>query len=503
MKRFYRQLTVNILIALLVFVVSLDIHNGNFMDELHTNGLAALIYYGIHFSISLINKKYEDGIRHSLIDLSRLYSFSWLYSAVISLLILVTFQIDYLSREIILINIFGLFAGESVLVFIITIFRESISLQDPEEIAAVKPGEIDLLYPALKTTELTDKEKWEIISIPGENQECFEYALNYFTIPSETTQILNTSDQSVILSFPVGKYNQIINFRKLNRIPDINKFIGAINSRLPLEGLMMVCAETSNQRKTRILQKYPLAINRLVLLSDYFFMRMIPKIPVLKNIFFALTNGQNRVMSRPEILGRLIASGFEIVTEKKTCKCFLVICRKVKLPASHIYATYGPLIHLLRVGQGGKMIKIYKLRTMHPYSEFIQEYVYDQHNLALGGKIKDDFRVTLPGKFLRRFWIDELPSLYNWLRGDVKLFGVRPLSRHYFNLYTPELQQKRIRYKPGLIPPFYADLPKTLPEIMDSELRYLELYEKAPLKTDFNYFWKAIYNILFKGAKSY
>jgi hypothetical protein len=84
----------------------------------------------------------------------------------------------------------------------------------------------------------------------------------------------------------------------------------------------------------------------------------------------------------------------------------------------------------------------------------------------------------------------------------VKLVGVRPLSKHYFNLYTPELQQKRIRYKPGLVPPFYADLPGSLEEIMASELQYLEQYEKNPLRTDSRYFFKAAYNILIKGAKS-
>ena len=145
---------------------------------------------------------------------------------------------------------------------------------------------------------------------------------------------------------------------------------------------------------------------------------------------------------------------------------------------------------------------MYKLRTMYPYSEFIQQYVYDQHNLAAGGKIRDDFRITPAGRWLRRFWIDELPGLWNWMRGDVKLVGVRPLSKHYFGLYDSDLQRKRIQFKPGLVPPFYADLPGSLREIMASERRYLEQYEKEPFRTDSRYFFKAAYNILFKGAKS-
>jgi hypothetical protein len=69
-------------------------------------------------------------------------------------------------------------------------------------------------------------------------------------------------------------------------------------------------------------------------------------------------------------------------------------------------------------------------------------------------------------------------------------------------LYTPELREKRVKYKPGLIPPFYADMPKTLGEIMASEMKYLLAYEKSPLLTDTRYFFLAIYNIIFRKARS-
>jgi lipopolysaccharide/colanic/teichoic acid biosynthesis glycosyltransferase len=139
---------------------------------------------------------------------------------------------------------------------------------------------------------------------------------------------------------------------------------------------------------------------------------------------------------------------------------------------------------------------------MFPYSEYIQEYVFLRKQLDETGKIRDDFRITPFGKFLRKYWIDELPGLWNWIRGDMKLVGIRPLSRHFYSLYTPELQQKRIQVKPGLIPPFYADLPKNLDEIMASELRYLDAYAHAPFRTDLRYFFRALFNILFRGAKS-
>ena len=164
--------------------------------------------------------------------------------------------------------------------------------------------------------------------------------------------------------------------------------------------------------------------------------------------------------------------------------------------------TYGPVISLKRVGKHGKIIHVYKLRTMHPFAEYLQDYVYKHNDLEEGGKFKNDFRVSTLGRYMRKLWIDELPMIFNLLKGDLKIVGVRPLSRHYFSLYTKELQERRIKYKPGLVPPFYADMPRTLEEIMQSELRYLEAYEKSPLMTDIRYFFKAFNNIIFKKARS-
>ncbi|MCH8557089.1 MAG: hypothetical protein LAT84_04670 [Balneolia bacterium] len=64
------------------------------------------------------------------------------------------------------------------------------------------------------------------------------------------------------------------------------------------------------------------------------------------------------------------------------------------------------------------------------------------------------------------------------------------------------LNRQRIRFKPGLIPPFYRDLPETLEEIAESERAYLEAYEKKPIRTDIRYFFSSMYNIIVKRARS-
>ena len=139
---------------------------------------------------------------------------------------------------------------------------------------------------------------------------------------------------------------------------------------------------------------------------------------------------------------------------------------------------------------------------MHPYSEYVQDYVYKQHNLQYGGKFKDDFRITSWGAVCRKIWLDEFPMLINFFKGNMKLVGIRPLSKHYYELYTKDLQERRIKYKPGLIPPFYADMPSDLDEIQKSENRYLDSYDKHHFLTDFKYFWKSMFNIMFRHARS-
>ena len=171
-------------------------------------------------------------------------------------------------------------------------------------------------------------------------------------------------------------------------------------------------------------------------------------------------------------------------------------------PALEEFPSFGLIVRLKRIGSGGRTFRVYKFRTMFPYSEFIQKEVFEQNSLDKSGKLKNDFRRNGIGNFLRKLWLDELPQIYNWLKGDLNLVGVRALSEHYYGLYPKDLQELRIQFKPGLVPPYYADMPKTFDEIIDSERNYLLAKKEKPLATDVRYFWKAFVNIVFRGARS-
>jgi len=333
-------------------------------------------------------------------------------------------------------------------------------------------------------------------------EKAAEYIENHANLGDPKVLLISTTTRFNILRQPEDYYHTIVNLRRINDIQHLNKFFEAINHKLPQIGYFIGCGETAQQRKQRILRKYPPLLNWLAYSADYVLKRILPKTYITRKIYFLFTRGNNRVLTRAEILGRLFSCGFEVLEDKFVNGRFFFVTKRIKEPAFDMNPTYGPFIKLRRIGKGGEEITVYKLRTMHPYAEYLQDYVHKQNNLENGGKFKDDFRVSNSRKILRRFWIDELPMLLNFFKGQIKIVGVRPLSKQYFELYSKELQEKRIRFKPGLIPPYYADLPETLGEIQASEMRYLEAYEKKPLRTQWKYFWKAIYNIIFKNARS-
>jgi hypothetical protein len=296
-----------------------------------------------------------------------------------------------------------------------------------------------------------------------------------------------------------------ISYRSSTRLNDkkyINKYLEALNTRMEMGESIEVFFESKDQRRGRILYKFIFPFSYLNYALDFILNRVFPKWKATQKIYYGITKGRNRVLSEPEALGRIVSCGFKILDFEYRGNQTYVWAEKCGKPAFNQSPTYGVLVQLNRVGYGGKLFKVYKFRTMYPYSEYIQEYIYEQNHLQEGGKFANDNRVTSYGAYMRKLWIDELPMIYNWFRGEMRLVGVRPLSEHFFSLYPPDVRALRTRTRPGLVPPFYADLPKTLDEVIESERIYLNRYLKHPWRTDWIYFWRAMYNIFILRARS-
>ncbi len=333
-------------------------------------------------------------------------------------------------------------------------------------------------------------------------EEIFDFISPYCSENGRGVLLLSTNNVFNVIKEPREKYSCLINFERINDIRRLNKFFKAVNHALPDGGVFIGCVETSRLRKKRILNKFPIVIAHIYYLCDFILKRVFPKFSFTKRLYFLITNGRNRVLSKAEAYGRLYSCGFKFLAEKQTKDKLYFVFTKQYGPIIDENPSYGAIFKMRRIGIGGKEIFCYKFRTMHPYSEYLQEYIYEKNKLTQGGKFRGDFRVNTLGKILRKYWLDELPMIINLLKGELKLVGVRPLSAHYLSLYDEELKSLRIKHKPGLVPPFYADLPKTLDEIMSSEKKYLLAYEKSPFLTDLKYFFAAFRNIIIYKSRS-
>jgi lipopolysaccharide/colanic/teichoic acid biosynthesis glycosyltransferase len=163
----------------------------------------------------------------------------------------------------------------------------------------------------------------------------------------------------------------------------------------------------------------------------------------------------------------------------------------------------GPAIfRQQRVGRGGRPFTLYKLRTMRVSAEGPQVTA------------RGDDRITPVGRFLRRSKLDELPQLWNVVRGDMSLVGPRPEVARYVNIQDPAWQRV-LRVRPGITDPVTLQLrdEETLlarvegdrelfyrEELQPEKLRQYATYlENRSTWTDVEVLYKTVLAVLFSG----
>jgi lipopolysaccharide/colanic/teichoic acid biosynthesis glycosyltransferase len=139
-----------------------------------------------------------------------------------------------------------------------------------------------------------------------------------------------------------------------------------------------------------------------------------------------------------------------------------------------------------RAGCGGTTFGIFKFRTM----------VDGAYQMGSRLTVKRDPRITRLGRLLRWAKIDELPQLFNVLRGDMSLIGPRPEDPYFVEFYTPE-QRGVLSMRPGIVGPSQIqgrDEVENYPEgLRDTESYYLEHILPGKLKRDLEYVEKATF----------
>lgn len=132
-----------------------------------------------------------------------------------------------------------------------------------------------------------------------------------------------------------------------------------------------------------------------------------------------------------------------------------------------------------RVGRYGRDFRLYKFRSMRTGSDA-------KGLLTVGGK---DGRITPVGYFIRKYKIDELPQLFNVLKGDMSLVGPRPEVRKYVALYNSE-QMRVLSARPGITDPAsikYRNENDLLAQADDPERFYVEKIMPDKLKINLEY----------------
>ena len=156
----------------------------------------------------------------------------------------------------------------------------------------------------------------------------------------------------------------------------------------------------------------------------------------------------------------------------------------------------SPIFVQDRVGRDGKVFHFYKFRSMIPNAEAKLEGLLGKNEMeGPAFKIKDDPRITRVGRIIRKTSIDELPQLWNILKGDMSVVGPRPPLPREVEQYD-EYQKQRLYVTPGLtcywqIQPHRNDL--SFEEWVELDIKYIQ---ESSFKNDWKIIFKTVKTVL-------
>ena len=135
------------------------------------------------------------------------------------------------------------------------------------------------------------------------------------------------------------------------------------------------------------------------------------------------------------------------------------------------------LFRQTRVGLNKRQFQIYKFRTMIANAEQIQDELLPMNEMVGPVfKITNDPRVTPLGRVLRKTSIDELPQLFNVLKGEMSLVGPRAMSLRDYQLFDQDWQRRRFSVKPGITCLWQVNGRSSIPfeKWMELDMQYID-----------------------------
>lgn len=176
---------------------------------------------------------------------------------------------------------------------------------------------------------------------------------------------------------------------------------------------------------------------------------------------------------------------------------FLIIAILVKCTSK------GPVFYVSnRVGKDGRVFRFYKFRSMRVNADKeLEDLLKYNETGGITFKMKDDPRITKFGKFLRKTSLDELPQLFNILKGDMSVVGPRPCTTREYVLYS-ERDKLRLTVPQGLTGywQIHGRSNTTFEEMVDLDLKYI--LERRGFFYDIWLIIRTVFHVLFShGAK--
>jgi Undecaprenyl-phosphate galactose phosphotransferase WbaP len=212
---------------------------------------------------------------------------------------------------------------------------------------------------------------------------------------------------------------------------------------------ILIVSEMPKQLQMEVVNEQRFGFKRLILISDLSWIGSVGVVPYDLEGFLGLEVRQNLFSNWQQIAKRVLDISLILVFSPFLLPLIGLISLAIRLDSKDsVFFCHK------RVGMNGKEIKVWKFRTMvRDADEKLSEYLAIHPELSAEWeatqKLKNDPRVTRVGSFLRKSSLDELPQIWNVLKGEMSLVGPRPIIedeirhyRHVFRLYT--------RVMPGL-----------------------------------------------------
>jgi exopolysaccharide biosynthesis polyprenyl glycosylphosphotransferase len=179
-----------------------------------------------------------------------------------------------------------------------------------------------------------------------------------------------------------------------------------------------------------------------------------------------------------------VSEGWPVMMKRALDFCLALIALTIVSPVMLLAALLikltspGPVFFLQkRIGQNKRRFTIYKFRSMAIDAEDKMKQL--QHLNEVSGpvfKIKQDPRITPVGKFLRKTSIDELPQLFNVLKGDMSLVGPRPLPVRDYEGFSEDWHRRRFSVRPGITCLWQVNGRSSIPfeKWMELDMQYID-----------------------------